>query len=141
MNPVQERRDERSKMRKRKSSGKKNVPQPSEALFCQESRQQPGRDCKNGITPGFYKPSPRRSSSSSPSTVNSPKASVKGQHRCSQCKQNFRERDKLMTHIKDFHTIKKPKFACTECRQLWDDERSFRIHMRQHEIDRVKGKK
>ena len=37
--------------------------------------------------------------------------------------------------------MKKPQYACTQCKQLWDDERNFKIHMKQHEIDRKKGRK
>ena len=130
----------KQKVATKKMPGKKSSKN-SKDLFQKEQRQQPSRNCKNGITQGFYKLSPRRSSSSSPSTIGSPKASVKGKWSCSQCKQHFRDRQKLLTHIKDFHTMKKPQYACTQCKQLWDDERNFKIHMKQYEIDRKKGRK
>ena len=102
---------------------------------------QPARNCKNGIQEGFYKVSPRRGSSSSPSTIGSPKASIKGKYGCSQCKQSFRDNHQLLMHIKDFHSKKKARFACTQCKEFWQDERTFCIHMKQHEIDRKKGLK
>ena len=95
------------KVATKKMPGKKNS-RNSKDLFQKEQRQQPSRNCKNGITQGFYKLSPRQTSSSSPSAICSPKASVKGKWSSSQCKQHFTDRDKLLTHIKDFHTMKKP---------------------------------
>ena len=101
----------------------KTCTSDSEEFFpTQNSRTQPARNCKNGIQEGFYKVSPRRRSSSSPSTIGSPKASIKGKYGCSQCKQSFRDNHQLLTHIKDFHSKKKARFACTQCKEFWQDE-------------------
>ena len=118
-----------------KSTNKK-VPKQSVDLLMQEGRQQPARNCKNGITQGFYKVSPKRGLSSSLFTVWSLKASVKGYFGCLECKQQFREHPKLLTYIKNLHTMKKPEFACTQCKQYL---RAFKIHLKQHEIDRRRG--
>ena len=61
----------KQKVATKKLPGKKSSKN-SKDLFQKEQRQQPSRNCKNGITQGFYKLSPRRSSSSSPSTIGSP---------------------------------------------------------------------
>ena len=85
---------------------KKKPNQSPEVIFLSDSenghnksptpRQSLSRHCKNGVKPGFYKNgcSPMRSSEhSSVSRLSSPKASVKGRWRCTECKQQFRERE------------------------------------------------
>ena len=60
-------------------------------------RHQPMRNCKNGVSEGFYKngcsPNVKKecnsSSESGTSSVKLPKPSIKGQHRCSICKTKF----------------------------------------------------
>ena len=115
-------------------------------LFASEvsnGRTQPSRSCKNGKLEGFYKQnSPKRDSSSSPpSVMSSPKASVRGKWKCSTCKQSFRSRELLITHIEDFHNKQTTKYACTQCKMYLKDKFSFKVHKKQHEIDRRKGKK
>ena len=115
-------------------------------LFASEvsnGRTKPSRSCKNGKSEGFYKQSsPKRDSSSSPpSVMSSPKALVKGKWKCSTCKQSFRSRELLITHIEDFHNKQTTKYACTQCKMYLKDEFSFKVHKKQHEIDRKKGKK
>ena len=82
----------------------------------------------------------RSSGNSSVSRLSSPKASVKGKWKCSECKQQFRERNRLMEHINDVHSTDDPRFLCSICRVTLDDQRSFDIHKKQHEIDKKKFK-
>ena len=115
-------------------------------LFASEvsnGRTQPSRSCMNGKSEGFYKQnSPKRDSSSSPpSVMSSPKASVRGKWKCSTCKQSFRSCELLITHIEDFHNKQTTKCACIQCKMYMKDEFSFKVHKKQHEIDRKKGKK
>ena len=115
-------------------NGKDKSPTPRQSL---------SRNCKNGVKPGFYKNgcSPMHSSgNSSVSRLSSPKASVKGKWKCSECKQQFRERNRLMEHINDVHSKDDPRFLCSICRVTLDDQRSFDIHKKQHEIDKKKFK-
>ena len=107
------------------------------------ARQSLSRNCKNGVKPGFYKNScsPMRSSeNSSVSRLGSPKASVKGKWKCTECKQQFRERHRLMEHINEVHSTDDPRFLCSICRVTLEDKKSFEIHKKQHEIDKKKFK-
>ena len=76
-----------------------------------------------------------------PSVMSSPKASVRGKWKCSTCKQSFRSHELLITHIEDFHNKQTTKYACTQCKMYLKDEFSFKVHKKQHQIDRKKGKK
>ena len=109
-------------------------------------REQPMRGCKNGIQEGFYKNggSPRiktekHSSSSSSSggpPVRSPKPSIKGQHRCSLCKQNFSDRMKLLEHCDKLHSKKRIRnYPCRLCGVVYQSDEMFKFHMQQHQFD------
>ena len=69
--------DVKPKVPSGKPNNKKSQKQSSD-LLTSKGRQQPARNCKNGIMQGFYKLSPKQASSSSPLTVGSPKASKEG---------------------------------------------------------------
>ena len=131
----------------------KKPDQSPEVIFLSDSEngkdksptacQSLSRHCKNGVKPGFYKNgcSPMRSSEhSSVSRLSSPKASVKGKWKCTECKQQYREHHQLMEHISDVHSTDDPRFLYSICRVTLDDKRSFKIHKKQHEIDKKKFK-
>ena len=77
---------------------------------------------------------------SSVSRLSSPKASVKGKWKCTECKQQYSECHRLMEHISDVHSTDDPRFLCSIFRVTLDDKRSFEIHKKQHEIDKKKFK-
>ena len=108
-------------------------------------REQPMRGCKNSIQQGFYKNggSPRikkeqcsSSSSSGGAALRSPKPSIKGQHHCSLCKQNFAERMKLLEHCDKMHSKKRIRdYPCRICGVIYQSDEMFKFHMQQHEFD------
>ena len=63
------------------------------------------------------------------------KASVRGQHKCSECKQHFRLRDRLLEHIEQYHTTAKIQYTCGICKVALDDKKSFDVHKKQHDMD------
>ena len=109
--------------------------------------QQPMHNCKNGMSEGFYKNgcSPHvkheqqsfSSSKSLPSTVKSPKASIKGKHKCSICKQTFQECRQLIQHAEYQHRTRDRRklFKCRRCVMNFDSEVEFNVHMDQHAKD------
>ena len=128
---------------------KKKPNESPEVIFLSDSdksptpRQSLSRNCKNGVKPGFYKNgcSPMRTSEpSSVSRLSSPKASVKGKWRCTECKQQFRQRDRLMEHINEFHSTDDPRFLCSICKVTLENKNTFEIHKKQHEVDNKKFK-
>ena len=134
---------------------KKSNDKSIEVIFLSDSengnksprtRKSLDRSCKNGVKPGFYKNgcSPKRtpSETSTTSRLSSPKASVRGQHKCSECKQHFRLRGRLLEHIEQYHTTAKIQYTCAICKVALDDKKSFDVHKKQHDMDskRSKGK-
>ena len=109
--------------------------------------QQPMRNCKNGMSEGFYRNgcSPnvkheQQSSSSSeslPPTVKSLKASIKGKHKCSICKQTFQECRQLIQHAEYQHRMRdwRKLFKCRRWVMNFDSEVEFKVHMDQHAKD------
>ena len=65
---------------------------------------------------------------------------MKGKWRCTECKQQFRERDRLMEHINDFHSTDDPRFLCSICKVNLENKKTFEIHKKQHEVDNKKFK-
>ena len=108
-------------------------------------RQQPMRNCKNGVSEGFYKngcsPNVKKecnsSSDSGTSSVKSPKPSIKGQHRCSICKQSFADRNKLIYHAELQHRNRDRRsgLKCFRCTILFDNKTEYDVHMSQHAKD------
>ena len=139
---------------------KGDVTQPDE-IFVSESpqgkiskfeknsnRKQPRRECKNGTEEeGFYKAntSPQgksvksNSSGSATLAVLSPKPAVKGKYKCNFCV-HFSVHDKLLEHVDLLHS-NKVKYACSRCMTSFDDEKSFRIHAKQHKQDDIRDSK
>ena len=115
-----------------------DVPTPRKQLML---------NCKNGMSEGFYKNScspnvkrEQQSSSSSeslPSTVKSLKASIKGKHKCSICKQTFQERQQLIQHAEYQHRTRdwRKLFKYRRCVMNFDSEVEFNVHMDQHAKD------
>ena len=99
------------------------------------------RNCKNGVSEGFYKngcsPNVKReqqsssSSESLPPTVKSPKPSLKGKHKCSICKQTFQERRKLIQHVEYQHRTRDRRklFKYRRCVMNFDSQVEFQVHM------------
>ena len=104
-------------------------------------------NCKNGMSEGFYKngcsPNVKReqqsssSSESLPSTVKLPKASTKGKHKCSICKQTFEEHRQLIQHAEYQHRTRDRRklFKCRHCVMNFDSEVEFKVHMDEHAKD------
>ena len=121
--------------------------QAESVLDVPTSRQQPMRNCKNGVSQGFYKnggsPIVKReqetssSGESLPPSVKSPKPSLKGKHKCSICKQTFQECSQLIQHAEYQHRTRdwRKLFKCRRCVVNFDSEVEFKVHMDQHTKD------
>ena len=125
---------------------KKSNDKSIEVIFLSDSengnksprtRKSLDRSCKNGV-----KPKRTPSETSTTSRLSSPKASVRGQHKCSKCEQHFRLRARLLEHIEQYHTTAKIEYICAICKVALDDKKSYDVHKKQHDMDskRSKGK-